>query len=157
MTSFSVAICLKQTKILCRQLNCLVKLTDVSTRCSSHPIALRMTRASSRNVGKFYRTVKLFAKNLCLFQQHYVLISVFSIGSNLLLPSLCDGWSWTGQKVLSREVKVLESAGCSSPWRHAVVHHIPENHAIPAKLVYQLGLANHWGTTRAILLGNILR
>ena len=27
----------KQTKILCGQHNCLVKLTDVSTRCSSHP------------------------------------------------------------------------------------------------------------------------
>jgi hypothetical protein len=29
---------------------------------------LRMTRAPSRNVGKFYRTVKLSADNLCLFQ-----------------------------------------------------------------------------------------
>ena len=28
---------LKQTKILCGQLNCSVKLADVSTRCSSHP------------------------------------------------------------------------------------------------------------------------
>ena len=39
---------LKQMKILCGH-------------------ALRMTRASSRNVAKFYRTVKLSAKNLCLF------------------------------------------------------------------------------------------
>ena len=31
--------------------------------------ALRMTRASSRNVGKFYRTVKLSEKNLRLFMQ----------------------------------------------------------------------------------------
>ena len=29
--------------------------------------ALRMTRASSQNVGKFYRIVKLSAKNLRLF------------------------------------------------------------------------------------------
>ena len=29
VTSFSVAICMKQTKILCRQLNCLAKLADV--------------------------------------------------------------------------------------------------------------------------------
>ena len=51
-------------KILCGQLNCLVKLADVLTRCSSHPqgtFALRMTRAS---IGKFYRTVKLSATNL---------------------------------------------------------------------------------------------
>ena len=37
VTPFSVAICMKQTKILCRQLNCSVKLVDVSTTCSSHP------------------------------------------------------------------------------------------------------------------------
>ena len=37
MTSFSVAICMKKTKILFGQLNCSVKLADVSTRCSSHP------------------------------------------------------------------------------------------------------------------------
>ena len=92
-----------------------------------------------------------------LFNNIFLLIAVFSIGSNLLLPSLCDGRPWTGQKVLPREVEVLESASCPSPWRHAVVHYIPENHTISAKLVYQLGLANHWGTTDAILLGNILR
>ena len=57
VTSFSVAICMKQMKILCGQLNC------------SEKLALRMTRASSRNVGKFYRTVKLSAKNLCLFHE----------------------------------------------------------------------------------------
>ena len=51
----------KQTKILCRQLNCSIKLADVLTRCSSHP------QGKSRNVGKFYRTVKLSAKNLRLF------------------------------------------------------------------------------------------
>ena len=34
-------------------------------------LALRMTRASSQNVGKFYRTVKLSAKNLCLFHKSY--------------------------------------------------------------------------------------
>ena len=39
MTSFSVAICMKQRKILCGQLNCLVKLADVSTRCSSRNIS----------------------------------------------------------------------------------------------------------------------
>ena len=32
--------------------------------------ALRMTRASSRNVGKFYRTVKLSEKNLCFIHIH---------------------------------------------------------------------------------------
>ena len=37
VTSFSVAICMKQTKILYGQLNCLVKLADVLTRCSSRP------------------------------------------------------------------------------------------------------------------------
>ena len=57
MTSFSVAIGMKQTKILCGQLNCWVKLAYVSTR----------TERPSRNVGKFYRTVKLSAKNLRLF------------------------------------------------------------------------------------------
>ena len=31
---------------------------------SSKAFALRMTRASSRNVGKFYQTVKLSAENL---------------------------------------------------------------------------------------------
>ena len=39
---------MKQTEIICGQLNCSVKLADVLTRCSSHPLALRMTRASSR-------------------------------------------------------------------------------------------------------------
>ena len=36
-------------------------------RCleSCFTFALRMTRASSQNVGKFYRTVKLSTKNLC--------------------------------------------------------------------------------------------
>ena len=56
----------KQTKILCGQLNCSVKLANVSTRCS---FALRMTRASSRNVSKFYWTVKLSTKNLRLFHE----------------------------------------------------------------------------------------
>ena len=37
VTSFSVTICMKQMKILCGQLNCLVKLADISTRCSCHP------------------------------------------------------------------------------------------------------------------------
>ena len=37
MTSFSVAICMSKMKILFGQLNCSVKLADVSTRCSSHP------------------------------------------------------------------------------------------------------------------------
>ena len=45
----------KLMKILCGQLNCSVKLADVLTGCSSHP------------QGKFYQTVKLSAKNLCLF------------------------------------------------------------------------------------------
>ena len=36
--SFSVAICMNKTKILCGQLNCSVKLADVSTRSSSHPL-----------------------------------------------------------------------------------------------------------------------
>ena len=46
------------TKILFGQLNCSVKFADVW-----------MTTASSRNVGKFYRTVKLSEKNLRLFMQ----------------------------------------------------------------------------------------
>ena len=59
--SFSVAtcICIKQTKILCRQLNCSVKLANVLIRCSSHP------------QGRFYRTIKLYAENLCLFHTCY--------------------------------------------------------------------------------------
>ena len=66
---------MKQTKILCGQLNCSVKLADVSTRCS---FALRMTRASSRNIGKFYRTVKLSAKNLHLFHNFILMIVCFT-------------------------------------------------------------------------------
>ena len=42
VTSFSVAICMKQTKILCGQLNCSAKFADVSTRCSSHPQGKRI-------------------------------------------------------------------------------------------------------------------
>ena len=52
---------MNKTKILCGQLNCSVKLANVSTRCSSHPqgtFTLRMTRAS---IGKL---VKLSATNL---------------------------------------------------------------------------------------------
>ena len=52
---------LNKTKILCGQfINCSVKLF-----APRFIFALRMTRASSRNVGKFYQIlVKLFAKNL---------------------------------------------------------------------------------------------
>ena len=42
-------LCLKQTKILCGQLNCSVKLADVSTRCSSHP--QRKSEARCENAG----------------------------------------------------------------------------------------------------------
>ena len=48
---------LNKTKILGRQLNCSVKLALFAPRMTS-------LRASSRNVGKFYRTVKLSTKNL---------------------------------------------------------------------------------------------
>ena len=37
VTPFSVTICMNITKILFRQLNCSVKLAEISTRCSSHP------------------------------------------------------------------------------------------------------------------------
>ena len=47
-------------------------------------IALRTTRASSRNVGKFYQTVKLSAKNLHLFHAdsslercHFIIIAMY--------------------------------------------------------------------------------
>ena len=40
VTLFLVAICMNKTKILFGQLNCSIKLVDVSTRCSSHPQAL---------------------------------------------------------------------------------------------------------------------
>ena len=49
-----------------------VQPADVSTRCSSHPrskLALRMTRASSQNIGKLYTEhhSKLSTKNLRCF------------------------------------------------------------------------------------------
>ena len=53
-------------KILFRQLNCSVKLADVSTRCFGHS---QGKSEASWNVGKFYRTSKLSEKNLCLFMQ----------------------------------------------------------------------------------------
>ena len=43
VTLFSVAIYMKQTRILCGQLNCSVNLADVSTRCSSHPQAQQLS------------------------------------------------------------------------------------------------------------------
>ena len=61
---------MKQTKILCGQLNCSVKLAN---GCSSHPRGkslpfFSLRTASSWNAGKFYQTVIRSAKNLRLFQ-----------------------------------------------------------------------------------------
>ena len=83
VTSFSVAICMNKTKILGGQLNCSVKLADVSTRCSSHP---QGKRASSRNVGKFYRTVKLSTKNL-----HFIQYAV--LYTHVHVPKVLYKWS----------------------------------------------------------------
>lgn len=38
-----------------------------------------------------------------------------------------------------------------------MVHHLPENHAIPAKLVHQPCLSHYWSQSRTILLGDIPR
>ena len=51
-----------QVSTLIRIMKCISTLKQTKILC-----ALRMPRASSRNVGKFYLTVKLSAKNLCLF------------------------------------------------------------------------------------------
>ena len=66
----------KQTKILCGE-----------------AFALRMTRASSRNVGKFYRTVKLSAKNLC-FMQIATENDVTSVDLVWIHVQLCPSRHW---------------------------------------------------------------
>ena len=54
-------------KILCGQLNCRsYAYNNTSIFTPYFTFALKMTRASSRNVNKFYQTVKLSTENLCL-------------------------------------------------------------------------------------------
>ena len=72
---FSVAICMKQTKML--------------------TFALRITGASSRNVAKFYRTVKLSAENLCLFRSILILILLVALEYRFLQYGRIGSLKWT--------------------------------------------------------------
>ena len=63
----------KQRRFFVDNLMLGVQLADVLTRCSSHPqgkSALRMTRASSRNVGKLLATLKYLLTQRLGYAQH---------------------------------------------------------------------------------------
>ena len=75
VTSFSVAIRMKQTKML--------------------TFSLRITGASSRNVGKFYQIVNLFVKNLRLFRSILNLILLVALEYRFLQHGRIGSLKWT--------------------------------------------------------------
>ena len=78
---FSVVICMKQTKILCGQLNCSVKLAENLPTFRLDALVILRAKSEARYeklvlLWAFYRTVKLSAKNLRLF--HHTCIRAYS-------------------------------------------------------------------------------
>ena len=113
VTSFSVAICMKLMKSL--------------------TFALRITRASSRNVAKLYRTVKLSAENLRLFRSILILILLV-----VALEYSSKGFSDTGDRIIKMDeqfqilfdVELGKVTICPTP-NHTLALHIESFSKVP--------------------------
>ena len=76
VTSFSVALH-EQTKILFGQLNCSVKLADISTRCSSHSQDARTVKLSEKNLRLFISVCVSCHITILWEMVHHITMQVF--------------------------------------------------------------------------------